>query len=108
MATEESHKRMARRFRQRFDKSVDASPAFQQQMRDRERRRRRHPYCVHTPGYVRALCVQWGRELGGRPPRVRRCTKRLGTRYCWNWRVEGTTRCYRHHAGGQSGAQRKV
>ena len=21
---------------------------------------------------------------------------RLGTRYCWNWRVQDTTRCHRH------------
>jgi len=45
---------------------------------------------------------QWGRELGGRPPQARRCTKRLGTRLCWNWRVNGTTRCHRHPQEGDT------
>jgi hypothetical protein len=102
MATEESEKRMARRFFQRFMAPLEASPAFQQAVRARARRRRRHPYCGHTPGYVQALCQQWGRELGGRPPKARRCTKRLGTRYCWNWRVKGTARCHRHQQEGDT------
>jgi hypothetical protein len=100
MATRASQQRMARRFHQRFRETLEASPGFQAAVRARRCHRRRHPYCDVHPRYLRALCVQWGRELGGRPPRNRRCTKRLGTRYCWNWRVEGTTRCWRHQRPG--------
>lgn len=48
-------------------------------------------------------CRTKGRELGGRPPAARRCTKRLppGTgRQCWNWHVGGTDRCWRHPRQG--------
>ena len=96
MATQESEQRMARRFFQRFRETLEDSPAFHQHMRTWARHRRRHPYCDVPPRALRALCVQWGRALGGRPPRARRCTKRLGTRYCWNWHALGTTRCHRH------------
>ena len=37
-----------------------------------------------------------GRWLGGRPPKSRRCTKRLGTRLCWNWRESEMDRCRLH------------
>jgi hypothetical protein len=79
-----------------FDKSVETSPAFQQQMRALRRCLRRHPYTHAAPGYLWQVYADWGRLLGGRPRTVDRCTKRLGTRLCWNWRVEGTTRCWRH------------
>lgn len=46
--------------------------------------------------WIQMACAMAGRELGGRPSRERRCTKRLGTRYCWNWRVGGTDRCHLH------------
>jgi hypothetical protein len=97
MATRDSEQRRTRRFHQRFRETVEASPGFQAAVRARLRHRRRHPYAAAPSRYLRALCVQWGRELGGRPyTKAYRCTKRLGTRLCWNWRVEGTTRCYRH------------
>jgi len=102
MATQESAKRMARRFHQHFRETVEASPGFQQAMRAWRRHRQRHPYAEVHPAYLRSLCVQWGRELGGRPPKARRCTRRLGMRYCWNWRVDGTTRCHRHQQEGHA------
>lgn len=37
-----------------------------------------------------------GALLGGKARGKRRCTKRLNTRQCGNWRVRGTTRCHRH------------
>ena len=40
-----------------------------------------------------------GRCRGGRPPKERRCTKRIGSRLCWNWREEGCDRCWRHRRG---------
>jgi hypothetical protein len=48
---------------------------------------------------IREYCVWAGRVLGGRPAEERRCTKRLGTRRCWNWRVKGTDRCHLHQRG---------
>src|SRR5438067_13235895 len=67
-------------------------------------RRPRHAWQDWPPGILRtaallAYCRTKGEELGGRPPAAQRCTKRLppGTgRQCWNWRVEGTDRCWRH------------
>ena len=47
-------------------------------------------------GPLQWLCGIAGRRHGGRPPPEQRCTKRLGTRFCWNWRSEGTDRCWRH------------
>lgn len=94
-ATYESERRMARRLHQ-ARALFKASPAARRFLLARARRRRRHPYCDVPPMILWMWCRQWGRELGGRPPKARRCTKLLGTRHCWNWRVEGTTRCYRH------------
>ncbi len=96
MATYESRQRMARRRAHRSFEAWKARPDVQAMLHDQHRRLRRHPYRFVHPGLLWLYCYQWGRELGGRPPKARRCTKRLGTRYCWNWRVKGTTRCHRH------------
>lgn len=96
MATYESRQRMARRRGQQALAALRARPDVQAMLRDQRRRLRRHPYRFVHPGCLLLYYYQWGRELGGRPPKARRCTKRLGTRSCWNWRVKGTTRCHRH------------
>ncbi len=36
---------------------------------------------------------------GAYPPPDRRCTKRLGSRFCWGWALKGTDRCWRHPRG---------
>ncbi len=33
---------------------------------------------------------------GAHPPKERRCTKRLGSRFCWNWREASSDRCWVH------------
>ena len=104
LATIESQKRMARRRRQRWWERLNRDPevmALRRAMARRQRYRRRHPFSgsEHDPGLRGLLfmrCVYMGITLGGRPPKTRRCTKRLGTRYCWNWRAPGTDRCLRH------------
>lgn len=60
-------------------------------------RRRRWPNA--DPVLAKWLCAMKGRELGGRPARERRCTKRLGSRRCWGWRAPGSDRCYLHPRG---------
>jgi hypothetical protein len=96
MATQESEDRMVRRHLQRYREAFE--PAVQAWRRDQRRRTQRHPYRHVHPALLWLFCRWWGSALGGRPPQERRCTKRLGTRYCWNWRVEGTTRCHRHQS----------
>jgi hypothetical protein len=60
----------------------------------RRRKRRRFP---NEPRWlINRWCARVGRERGGRSPDARRCTKRLGTRVCWNWRTRAADRCYRH------------
>jgi hypothetical protein len=102
MATIESEKRMERRRRQRWWERFNREPeviALRREMARRQRYRQRHPYSGDTPG-VRGLllirCVSAGIQLGGRPPKLRRCRKRLGSRFCWGWRAPGADRCYRH------------
>lgn len=48
---------------------------------------------------IRAKRARGGRRYGGRPPRRRRCSKRLGSRFCWNWSAAGTDRCRLHPRG---------
>jgi hypothetical protein len=97
MMTAVSQKRSERRRRQRARERWQASPDCQTLRRAIRRQRRRQQYPpVLWPFVYLVLCPHWGRTLGGRPRKARRCTKRLGTRYCWNWRVGGTTRCHRH------------
>ena len=60
-----------------------------------QRYRAKHPYAGQL-GLIYLRCVYMGKWLGGRARKARRCTKRLGSRLCWNWRVWGTDRCYRH------------
>jgi hypothetical protein len=102
VATIESKKRMERRRRQRRWEQFNREPeviALRREITRRQRYRQRHPYSGSAPG-VRGLllirCVSAGIQLGGRPPKPRRCRKRLGSRFCWNWRTPGTDRCYRH------------
>jgi hypothetical protein len=102
MATEESEKRMERRRHQRWWERLNRDPeiiAIRRELARRQRYRQRHPFSGQHPG-VRGLlwlhCVHAGIRLGGRPPKARRCSKRLGSRLCWNWRVPGADRCYRH------------
>jgi|SRR5215468_1807539 len=60
----------------------------------RNRQRRRWP--GWPPEVVRLFCIADGMNLGGRPARSRRCTKRRGSRVCWNWREPRADRCWRH------------
>ena len=103
MATEESRKRSERRRLQRSIEQWHTSPEYQAVMRYLRAQRRyrlRHPYTGYQDNRVqRALlfmhCTYAGVTLGGRPPLRRRCRKRLGSRYCWNWRTVGD-RCQKH------------
>lgn len=102
MATEESQQRMERRRHQRWWERLNREPeviALRRYIASREKYRQRHPFSGERPG-VRGLlymhCVTAGIEQGGRPPRARRCTKRLHSRRCWNWRESGRDRCSRH------------
>ena len=102
MATEESQKRMDRRRRQRRWEAWNREPeviALRREIARRRRYRQRHPYSGNAPG-VRGLllirCISAGIQLGGRPPKARRCRKRVGSRFCWGWREFGHDRCYRH------------
>ena len=104
MATEESRKRSERRRYQRSRERWMADPetqALRRVIEARRRYRQRHPYTGYAEspsirGLLLLRCISAGVTLGGRPPQARRCTKRLGTRYCWNWQAMGTDRCPRH------------
>jgi hypothetical protein len=103
MVTLASKKRMERRRLQQMREWYTNLPEYQALRREiarRQRYRQRHPYSgqhVGVRGLLYMHCVTAGIERGGRPPMARRCLKRLGSRLCWNWRVPGTDRCYRHH-----------
>jgi hypothetical protein len=105
MATLESQKRSERRRRQRRWEQFNREPeviVLRREMARRQRYRQRHPYSGEHPGLRGLLylhCVYAGIRLGGRPPRARRCTKRLGSRLCWGWREADSDRCYRHRRG---------
>jgi hypothetical protein len=99
MATPETEKRMERRRHQRWREQRRADPAIQdlrRQIEARWRYQKRHPFSGRHPGLLLMHCIVAGIQQGGRPPMARRCTKRLGTRYCWNWRERASDRCYRH------------
>jgi hypothetical protein len=99
MATEESEKRMERRRRQHWWEALNRDPeiiALRRYIAARQRYQQRHPFSGRPWGLLYMHCAWIGREQGGRPPRARRCTKRLGTRMCWNWQAMGTDRCSRH------------
>jgi hypothetical protein len=98
MATLESQKRMERRRNQKSWERLLADPEIQALRREivrRQKYRAKHPY-AGQPTLAYMHCVYMGIRLGGRARKARRCTKRLGTRLCRNWRVLGTDRCYRH------------
>lgn len=98
MATLESEKRMERRRNQKWWEELNRQPeviALRREMARRQRYLRRHPY-AGQPTLAYMHCVYMGIRLGGRARKARRCTKRLGTKLCWNWRVGGTDRCHRH------------
>ena len=98
MATWESEKRMERRRNQKWWEELNRQPeviALRREMARRQRYLRRHPY-AGQPTLAYMHCVYMGIRLGGRARKARRCTKRLGTKLCWNWRVGGTHRCHRH------------
>jgi hypothetical protein len=99
MATVASEQRMARRRRQREEAQWRASPeylAFRHWLEARRRYLTRHPWATCPWVVLKWQCRVWGMTLGGRPPKARRCRKRLGSRFCWGWRVPGTDRCRRH------------
>ena len=98
MATLESEKRMERRRNQKWWEELNRQPeviALRREMARRQRYLRRHPY-AGQPTLAYMHCVYMGIRLGGRARKARRCTKRLGTKLCWNWGVGGTHRCHRH------------
>ena len=99
VATDESRQRMARRRRQRLRERRERDPddvALRRWIEQRRRYLRRHPWADRPWVILQWFCRCWGMTLGGRPPKARRCTKRLGSRFCWGWRVAGTDRCARH------------
>ena len=98
MATVESLKRMERRRRQRGREEWNRTPeviALRREMDRCQRYRARHRY-AGQPTLAYMHCCYMGIRFGGRARKARRCTKRLGTRLCWNWRAPGTDRCVRH------------
>jgi hypothetical protein len=113
MATLESRERMARRRRQKLREAMCADPEMQalsRAIRAQLRYHARHPW-ARFPALLRMNCIAAGIARGGRPrraQRARRCTKRLGTRYCWNWQVRGTDRCYRHGRPEKTGDQPRI
>jgi hypothetical protein len=102
MATVESQRRSERRRRQRRWEQFNREPeviALRREIARRQRYRLRHPYSGNTPsvrGLLLIRCISAGIQLGGRPPKLRRCRKRLGSRFCCGWRAPGTDRCSRH------------
>lgn len=87
MATEESQKLMERRLHQRRLEEWRVDPEVQTLNRQLEARRRyqaRHPFSGRPPSLLRMHCIVTGTQLGGRPSKARRCTKRLRSHYCWN------------------------
>lgn len=98
MATWASQQRMERRRQQRARERRHADPqmiALGRYLDARARYMARHPWARH-PALLRMWCMASGIRFGGRPPKVRRCTKRLGSRFCWNWRLPDTDRCALH------------
>ena len=98
MATIESEKRMERRRRRKYFQRLYADPEFIALRRYIHRQvayEAAHPW-RRFPHLMRFYCMGVGINEGGRPPKARRCTKRLGSRRCWNWRSTGTDRCHRH------------
>jgi hypothetical protein len=98
MATIESQKRMERRRVQRWWEELNRTPeviALRREMARRQRYLARHPY-AGQPTLAYMHCAYMGIRFGGRARKARRCTKRLGSRLCWNWRAPGTDRCVRH------------
>ena len=86
MATLESEKRMERRRNQKWWEELNRQPeviALRREMARRQRYLRRHPY-AGQPTLAYMHCVYMGIRLGGRARKARRCTKRLGTKLCWN------------------------
>jgi len=69
---------------------LHSDPDWLRELRNRKRRRHLYASFAWMASFVA------GHKLGGRPPKARRCTKRLGTRLCWNWRADGTDRCRLH------------
>jgi hypothetical protein len=113
MPTDASITRQVRRQLLKAMEVWRASPEYQARMRAQQRQQRRQqqreirqrrfafmavgnadsPWPqVFKEWYIKHL----GRTLGGKPSRHRRCTKRLGTRQCWNWRTSHSDRCHRH------------
>lgn len=92
---ESASDRTIKRDLQRMYAEIYAQPWYKQRLRNLRRRR----YPNRRVETVQWWCGHVGRKLGGRPPKYRRCTKRLGTRFCWNWRVDGTDRCRLHPRG---------
>jgi len=98
MATIASQKRMERRRLQRLRTWYINLPEYQAMLREikawqRYRRRRRF---TGQPTLAWMHCTYMGITKGGRAAGDRRCTKRLGSKVCHNWREAGRDRCYRH------------
>jgi hypothetical protein len=99
MATLESQKRMERRRHQRWWEAFNRDPeiiALRRYIAARQRYQQRHPFSGRPWGLLYMHCAYMGIRFGGRARKARRCTKRLGTRFCHNWRAPGTDRCIRH------------
>jgi hypothetical protein len=86
VAAYESQQRMERRRQQRLRERWECDPDYVALRRWVEQRRRyltRHPWANCPSVILQWFCRCWGMTLGGRPPKARRCTKRLGSRFCW-------------------------
>jgi hypothetical protein len=92
--------RTKRRRQQRLRAELAAEMAsLEQGPLGRRLRRRRMPWANASELWFR--CWLAGGLEGGRPKDVsHRCTKRLGSRLCWNWRAAGSDRCWRHQRRG--------
>ena len=98
MATLESEKRSERRRHQKFWERENRDPeviALRRQIDRCQRYLAKHPY-AGQPVLLFMHCCYMGIRFGGRARKGRRCTKRLSSRICRNWRVPGTDRCWRH------------
>jgi hypothetical protein len=97
MATFERQPRSTRRHHrwvERWQRDAEYL-TLHQRLEARLRYQHKHPWSGPLKPLLWMHGLLAGIQLGGRP-KARRCTKRLGTRYCWNWQVLGTDRCARH------------
>jgi len=103
MVSERTLRRRVQRFRERALEPLSEELGARNRERRRKAKRRRWPD-LHPENFGgdRGPLEWWCGWVGaveggaGRPPKERRCSKRLGTRLCRNWRRGDSDRCWRH------------